>query len=63
MAVQSDGWRFKTAPSGRWVWQHVSGEGAVLSQSDLDFRLIEECAADAQRWGYAGVIAAYLANE
>jgi len=63
MAVQSDGWRFKTAPSGRWVWQHISREGDVLSQSDLDFRLIEECAADAQRCGYSGVIAAYLADE
>jgi hypothetical protein len=63
MATQSDGWRFKTAPSGRWVWQHLSGEGDVLSQSVLDFRLIEECAADAQRCGYPGVIAAYLSSD
>ena len=63
MAMQTDGWRFKTAPSGRWFWQHLSGEGAVLSQSELDFRLIEECAADAQRSGYPGIIAAYLSTE
>ena len=63
MATESDGWRFKTAVSGRWFWQHLSGEGDVLSQSDLDFRLIEECAADAQRCGYGGVIAAYVASE
>ena len=63
MATQTDGWRFKTAPSRRWFWQHLSGEGAVLSQSELDFRLIEECAADAQRSGYPGIIAAYLSTE
>ena len=59
MAAQSEGWRFKTATSGRWVWQRLSGEGDVLSQSELEFPLIEDCAADAQRCGYPGVIAAY----
>jgi hypothetical protein len=63
MASEIEGWRFKTASSGRWVWQRVSGEGNVVSQSDLDFRLLEECAADAQRSGYPGVIAAYAASE
>jgi len=63
MASEIGGWRFKTASSGRWVWQRVSGEGNVVSQSDLDFRLLEECAADAQRSGYPGVIAAYAASE
>jgi hypothetical protein len=63
MSSQIEGWTFKTASSGRWVWQHVSGEGDVVSQSDLDFRLLEECAADAQRSGYPGVIAAYAASE
>ena len=63
MALQSERWTFKTASSGRWVWQRVSGQGDVVSQSDLDFRLLEECAADAQRSGYPGVIAAYAASE
>ena len=63
MSSQIEGWTFKTASSGRWVWQRVSGEGDVMSQSDLDFRLLEECAADAQRSGYPGVIAAYAASE
>jgi hypothetical protein len=63
MAIQSEAWRFTTAPSGRWVWQRVSGAGDIVSQSDLDFRLLEECAADAQRSGYPGVIAAYAASE
>ena len=62
MAAEAD-WRFKTGPSGRWVWQRLSGEGDILSESDLDFRLIEECAADAQRSGYPGVIAAYMASD
>jgi hypothetical protein len=63
MASQGEGWAFKTASSGRWVWQRVSGEGDVVSQSDLDFRLLEECAADAQRCGYPGVIGGYAASE
>jgi hypothetical protein len=63
MAAQNEGWRFKTATSGRWVWQRLSDEGDVMSQSELDFPLIEECAADAQRSGYPGVIAAYAAAE
>jgi hypothetical protein len=63
MSSQIEGWTFKTASSGRWVWQRVSGEGDVVSRSDLDFRLLEECAADAQRSGYPGVIAAYAASE
>jgi hypothetical protein len=63
MTTQAEGWRFKTAPSGRWVWQRVSGEGDIVSQSDLDFRLLEECAADAERSGYPGVIGAYALSE
>ena len=63
MASVMEAWRFKTAPSGRWVWQRVSDGGDVVSQSDVDFRLLEECAADARRSGYPGVIAAYAASE
>ena len=63
MATQVDGWRFKTGPSGRWVWQRVSSEGDVMSESPLDFTLIEDCAADAERCGYAGVLGAYAASE
>jgi hypothetical protein len=63
MAAQADGWRFKTGPSGRWVWQHLSTEGDVLSESALDFLLIEDCAADAQLSGYGGIIGAYATTE
>lgn len=63
MGTQADGWRFKTAPSGRWVWQRLSSEGDVLSESAFDFPLIEDCAADAQRSGYGGIIGAYAAPE
>jgi hypothetical protein len=45
------------------VWQRLSSDGNVLSESPLDFPLIEECAADAQRVGYPGVLAAYAAAE
>ena len=63
MATQVDGWRFKTGPSGRWVWQRLSSEGDVLSESPLDFSLIEDCAADAERCGYAGVLGAYASSD
>jgi hypothetical protein len=61
MAAQIEGWRFKTGPCGRWVWQRLSSDGDVVSQSALDFPLIEECAADAERSGYSGIIGAYAA--
>ena len=63
MAAEIDVWRFKTQQPGRWVWQHVSGGGDVLMQSDLAFPTIETCAVDAQRCGYHGVIADYAASD
>ena len=63
MGAQADGWRFKTGPSGRWIWQRLSSEGDVLSESALDFPLIEECALDAQRCGYGGILGAYASTE
>ncbi|HYH42936.1 MAG TPA: hypothetical protein VD867_13230 [Burkholderiales bacterium] len=59
MAAELGGWKFKTRHVGRWVWQQVSPAGDVLLDSDVDFPSIEQCAFDAQRRGYPGVIADY----
>ena len=58
MAAVMNAWRFKTEQPGRWVWQRLAGD-AVVSQSELEFGSIEECAVDAERSGYAGIIGAY----
>lgn len=63
MAADLEGWRFKTEHRGRWVWQRLSPAGEILSTSGAEFPSIEECAVDAQRLGYAGVIADYAARE
>ena len=57
-----DVWRFKTEQRGRWIWQRCSSGGDVLSTSGVEFPSIEDCAVDAQRVGYAGVIADYAAR-
>jgi hypothetical protein len=63
MAAELGGWKFKTQHAGRWVWQQVSPSGDVVLDSGNDFPSIEQCAVDAQRSGYAGVIADYARNE
>ena len=63
MAAELGGWKFKTQHAGRWVWQQVSPTGDVVLNSGIDFPSIEQCAVDAQRSGYAGVIADYANNE
>ena len=63
MATEVSSWKFRTAHDGRWMWQGLSGEGQIISQSELAFAAIEDCAVDAQRCGYAGVIADYAARD
>ena len=63
MAAELGGWKFKTQHVGRWVWQQESADGDVLLKSGADFPSIEQCAVDAQRSGYAGVIADYARLE
>lgn len=63
MSAHVEGWRFKTEQPGRWIWQRLSHGGDVVTESDLAFASIEECAVDAQRLGYLGVIADYASSD
>lgn len=45
-------WRFFADASGRWCWEQLSPEKAVVRASTTSFESYDECVADAQQAGY-----------
>ena len=50
----SDVWDFKKNADGRWVWCRQTLRHEVIRQGSRAFTELEECVADARRYGYAG---------
>jgi hypothetical protein len=50
-----DVWAFKRTESG-WVWRRTSADGQFVLQAGIGHRSLEECVANAQRYGYLGCV-------
>jgi hypothetical protein len=51
-----DVWAFKRTENG-WIWRRTSADGQLVSQSGIGHQSLEQCVADAQRYGYLGSVA------
>jgi hypothetical protein len=51
-----DVWAFKRTEGG-WIWRRTSADGQLVLKAGIGHQSLEECVADAQRYGYLGSVA------
>ncbi len=50
--LSSDVWVFRQNGQRRWVWQHISVDGELITESVAGFFCLDACLHDATRYGY-----------